>query len=241
MSNLNLSEIQKLHQKKYRKLLGHFLVEGLHLVEELEKSSFNDCNLYVTEKFARIESRFPKTILSEQQFKRLSEVKSHQGIAAIVPIANLNRTKAHKKIIYINDLQDPGNLGTLIRTAAWFNQFSIILSPDTVDPLNAKVIRSSMGALFFVNVETDINIDTLMKRYERIACLDMGGKSIQSGSFADFDCYMIGNEAKGIDSILKKSKQFTFFSITGDPQTESLNAAVAGSIAMFELNRRIVQ
>ena len=96
-----------------------------------------------------------------------------------------DRATAHaarngEQAIYLHEIQDPGNLGTILRTLAWFGNFRCLLSPGSVDPYNSKVVRASMGAIFHVPFEIDVELAALATRFARIACLDMHGGSLQS-------------------------------------------------------------
>ncbi len=89
-----------------------------------------------------------------------------------------------EKAIYLHEVQDPGNLGTILRTLAWFGGFRCLLGPGSVDPYNPKVVRASAGAIFHLPFETDVGMDSLRDRYDRIACLDMRGEALTSPGFA---------------------------------------------------------
>ena len=121
---MKLDDIKKLHQKKYRTEFGHFLVEGEHLVLELEKAAainqaFKNCQLYVTESFKDFSSPFKKNLVSEKHMAQLSDTKSPQGIIAVAPLITASSTpSANEKTIYLYEVQDPGNLGTILRSLA---------------------------------------------------------------------------------------------------------------------------
>ena len=130
-------------------------------------------------------------------------------------------------------MQDPGNLGTILRTLAWFGGLRCLLSPDSVDVHNGKVVRASMGAIFHVPVEIDVPLDSLPGRFSRIACLDLAGEPLASAAFRDFDCYLFGNEARGLPPEAKA--QARAFTITGTGAIESLNVAATVNISIYEL------
>ncbi|HWV14097.1 MAG TPA: RNA methyltransferase [Cellvibrio sp.] len=240
---MKLDDIKKLQQKKYRDQFGHFLVEGEHLVLELQKVAethqhLRNCQLYVTEQYADWQSAFPISVVSERQMAQLSDTKSPQGIIAVAPWLPSSAEKPPgQRAIYLHEIQDPGNLGTILRTLAWFGNFRCILSPNSVDPYNPKVVRSSMGAIFHVPIELDIGLEQLKNRFSRIACLDMQGGSLASSAFKDFDCYVFGNEARGIprEKLIALSAQP--FTIAGAGLIESLNLASAVNICVYELQR----
>ena len=99
----------------------------------------------------------------------------------LLPPARAARSDEHA--IYLHEIQDPGNLGTILRTLAWFGSFRCLLSPGSVDPYNSKVVRASMGAIFHVPIEVDVELSSLRERFARIACLDMAGGGLQSAGF----------------------------------------------------------
>ncbi len=240
---LKMDDIKKLHHKKYRNELGYFLVEGEHLVLELAKAAtqypaLQSSELFVTEHYAHWPSAFKKNIISEKQMAQLSDTKTPQGIIAVAPlIAAPNKQSATERAIYLHEVQDPGNLGTILRTIAWFGNFRLLLSPDSVDPYNPKVVRSSMGAIFHVPMELDVPLDFLNKRFKNIAYLDMQGSALSEPNFKHFDCYLFGNEARGVPRDQLTSLNASAFTIAGTGVIESLNLATAVNICMYELMR----
>lgn len=243
---MKIDDIKKLHQKKYRDEFGCFLVEGEHLVLELQKAAARNpllrgCELYVTSQHEHWQGPFRTHVISDRQMAQISETRTPQGIIAVAPILPTPAPTAARKgerAIYLHEVQDPGNLGTILRTLAWFGNFRCLLSPGSVDPYNSKVVRASMGAIFHVPVEMDVTSDTLRSRCKRIACLDMTGESMQSPSFKTFDCYLFGNEARGIPRELLTSLNGQSFTIAGEGRIESLNVAAAVNMCAYELNRQ---
>src|SRR5205085_6503921 len=104
---------------------------------------------------------------------QISETRSPQGIAAVVPLLEPSAPRAGERAVYLHEIQDPGNLGTILRTLAWFGNFRCLLSPDSVDVHNGKVVRASMGAIFHVPVEHEVPLESLRERYASIASLDL--------------------------------------------------------------------
>jgi RNA methyltransferase, TrmH family len=242
---MKLEDIKKLHQKKFREELGHFIVEGEHLVQELEKAAARDPRLraseiYVTRDFAHWSSRLPLHVVQSKQLAQISETRSPQGIAAVVPLLEPAPPRAGERAIYLHEIQDPGNLGTLLRTLAWFGGFRCLLSPDSVDVHNGKVVRASMGAIFHVPVEHDVPLDALAQRFSPVACLDLGGAPITSADFGDFGCFVFGNEARGLPRDAVAALRARSFTIPGAGAIESLNVATAVNLCVYELNRRNV-
>lgn len=241
---MKLDEIKKLHQKKYREALGYFLVEGEHLVLELQQAALRNpqlrrCELYVTPEREHWHSPFETHVIDERRMAQIAETRTPQGIVALVPTSALPAVsnREGERAIYLYEIQDPGNLGTILRTLAWFGRCHCLLSPGSVDPCNSKVVRASMGALFHVPVELDVELGTLRQRFERIACLDMNGQSLQSPAFGKFDCYLFGNEARGLPREAITALGAQPFTIHGGGAIESLNLAAAVNMCMYELNR----
>ena len=240
---MKFEDIKKLHQKKYRKELGCFLVEGEHLVRELEKALPHDPRLqaseiYLTREHVHWKSSLPIHVVNSRHMTQLSETRSPQGIAAVVPILPTPAPQPGERAIYLHEIQDPGNLGTILRTLSWFGKFRCLLSPNSVDVHNGKAVRASMGAIFHVPIETDVPIDTLRARFDRIASLDLRGQPITAPEFRDFDCYIYGNEARGLPREALAEMNATAFTIPGTGAIESLNVAATVNICQYELTRR---
>ncbi len=239
---MKIADLKKLHQKKFREEFGWFLVEGEHLVLELQKAAVRDerlksSQIYVTSEYADWKSPLAVHMLNAREMAQLTETRSPQGIVAAVPLlsalAQANRTRA----IYLYEIQDPGNLGTILRTLAWFGGFRCLLSPNSVDVHNGKAVRASMGALFHVPIEIDVPIESLPARFARIARLDLQGPSIAVPEFRGFDCYLYGNEARGLPRAVHAAVPTTAFTIPGSGAIESLNVAAAVNICQYELAR----
>ena len=241
---MKLDDIKKLQQKKYRSEFGHFLVEGEHLLLELQKAAMHtpallDSQLYVTAAHEHWQSPFRTQLISDRQMAQIADTQTPQGILAVVPMAALTppASAASERAIYLHEIQDPGNLGTILRTLAWFGNFRCLLSPGSVDPYNPKVVRASMGAIFHVPLELDVELDSLRTRYARIACLDMQGEPVQLASFQDADCYLFGNEARGVPREHLLALGARPFTIPGCGTIESLNLSATVNICVYELNR----
>jgi TrmH family RNA methyltransferase len=243
---MKFDDVKKLQQKKYREEFGHFLVEGEHLVLELQKAALKNAQLqqselYVTDHYAHWQTPFKTHVISERQMAQLSDTKTPQGIIALVPFfasaGFANAAGSKERAIYLHEIQDPGNLGTILRTLAWFGGFRCLLSPASVDPYNAKAVRASMGAIFHVPLEPSIELAALSPRFSEIACLDMRGTSIQDSLFKRCDCYIFGNEARGVPRTQLAALEARPFTIDGAGAVESLNIAAAVNICAYELRR----
>jgi len=242
---MKFDELKKLHQKKYREQFGHYLIEGEHLVLELLKAAetrpdLRTSTIYVSEDHAAFESSLPVKVISGKQMAELTETDSPQGIVALVPIVSTtapNDTRRNETVICLYEIQDPGNLGTILRSLAWFGGFRCLLTSNSVDLYNGKVLRASLGAHWHVPIETEVDIASLPARFSKIARLDMEGKSTRDESFASFDCYLFGNEARGLPPAVIASVPTTPFTITGQRTIESLNLASAVNMCAYELRR----
>jgi TrmH family RNA methyltransferase len=239
---LKFEDIKKLHQKKFREELGAFVIEGEHLVQELERAAVRDARLrrselYVTRDFAHWSSKLPLHVITSKQMAQISETRSPQGIAAVVPMLAAAAPRPGERAVYLHEIQDPGNFGTILRTLAWFGNFRCLTSPDSVDLHNGKVVRASMGAIFHVPVESDVPMEALPGRYARIACLDLKGGPIASHAFREFDCYVFGNEARGLPRDRLQQLSAQHFTIAGTGAIDSLNVAATVNICLYELNR----
>lgn len=243
---MKLDDLKKLHQKKYRAEFGHFLVEGEHLALELQKASLQNpqlqrAELYVTGAYEHWRSPFRTHLISDRQMAQLADTKTPQGILAVVPmpvpLTGVPAIAEGERAVYLHEIQDPGNLGTILRTLAWFGGFRCLLSPGSVDPYNPKVVRASMGAIFHTPLELDVELDGLQERFPRLACLDMHGEPVQSAQFKAFDCYLFGNEARGVPREQLTALNAQPFTIGGSGAIESLNLAATVNMCAYELSR----
>ena len=239
---MKFDDLKKLHQKRYREEFRFFLVEGEHPVLELQKAAAHNpllmsCELYLTREHENWRSPFVTHVIKAAQMAQLSDTRTPQGIVALVPVLPPPAPRNDEHTIYLHEIQDPGNLGTILRTLAWFGGLRCLLSPGSVDPYNSKVVRASMGAIFHVPIEVDVQLSTLRERFARIACLDMAGETVRCAGFKTFDCYLFGNEARGLPREELAALEAPPFTISGAGVIESLNLAAAVNMCVYELNR----
>ena len=241
-------DVKKLHQKKYRNQFGYYIVEGEHLILELVKASksqpdIKNSQLYVIEEYQewanQLNSGFKILTVSKKQMAQISDTKTPQGILAAVPLpskALASNSSDAERCIYLHEVQDPGNLGTILRTLAWFGNFRLLLSPNSVDPFNPKVVRSSMGAIFHVPMELEVTLADLENRFDKFAYLDMNGAAVNSKAFSEYDCYLFGNEARGVPREALSDCNAVAFTIPGSGAIESLNLASAVNMSAYQLS-----
>ena len=232
---------KNLNIKKFRDENGLFLVEGEHLVEEASKSGLlkeiiildgNDYDYNVN-----------KIYVTSNVMKTISTLDSLPSIIGVCD-KNLNKVLGDKVLI-LDNIQDPGNLGTIIRSAVAFDIDTIIASLDTVDIFNSKVIRASQGMIFHINYIVD-NLSERLKNlkennYKILSTKVTGGKSLKSVEKMKKFAIIMGNEGNGVSPYLQDLSDELLY-IDMNNNCESLNVAVATSIILYEMgfNNRIV-
>lgn len=230
-SNNTIKALIKLKQKKYRDETGYYLVEGEHLVEEAMKAKQVECLISTKD----ITSDLPIVIVSNEVMSKLSFTKSPQFIMAKCKIKKENKLIDGKRYLILDDLQDPGNIGTLIRTALAFSIDQVILSNNCVDLYNDKLLRSMQGANFHINcIYDDLKtvISTLKKNNVKIigSALE-NGQDIKQIKISEKMAFIVGNEGNGMNKdILQECDYVGYIPIN---TIESLNVAIAGSIMMY--------
>lgn len=248
-----IKHIRKLKEKKYRDEFGEFVVEGAKMIEEAihENAQIKQilvCDDCKTESSMTQEqlydiAKFECIYVSEKIFSLVTDVVAPQGILAVIekPIKSENKIdyKANHFLL-LDNIQDPGNMGTILRTADSLNMKQIIVSPGTADCYNSKVVRSTMGAIFRVNViERDLEkvIKEMQKREIKVFATDLQtDKTIYDVGY-EKTAVVIGNEANGVSqAVLKLANERIKIPMTG--KTESLNAAVATGVILYEIQRR---
>ncbi len=239
---MTIDQVRKLQHRKHREEAGCFLVEGEHPVQELLKALDQDARLrtstlYCTREYAGFTTALPVQVVNPRQMSQISQTRTPQGIVAVVPMLPPPLPRAGERAIYLQGIQDPGNLGTILRTLAWFGDFRCLLGPGSVDVHNGKVVRASMGAIFHVPVESDVPPASLPARFARIACLDLQGESIASAGFRQHDCYVFGSEAQGLAAGALAGVPASRYAIGGAAPIDSLNVAMAVAICQYELHR----
>ena len=238
-----IKQIASLRQQKFRKELGLFVVEGRKMVEELLHSNFETVGLYASEVLlAEYPSYSKAEIVNEVQMEQMSGQDTPPGILAVVKIPKQGEIKTSSRLILALDgIANPGNMGTLIRTAEWFGIHDVVCSSDCVEPWNPKVVQATMGSLFRVKVwSTDLpNFLKQAKAEDKAvygALLD--GENLFKMQAQPEGILVIGSESHGIRAeILPCITQPITIPRVGNSATESLNAAVAGAILMAEMTR----
>ncbi|MCI9434176.1 MAG: RNA methyltransferase [Bacilli bacterium] len=237
IDNKKIKEIKKLNLKKYRDKTNLFLVEGEHLVMEAYKSGYlkelileqdNDLNLDITTNY-----------VTNNVLKYITNLDTPQSILGICSKTQNDTIKGNRLLI-LDDIQDPGNLGTIIRSAVAFNVDTIILSFNTVDLYNSKVIRASQGLIFHINIIVMDLTTTIPKLknegYQIIGTKVTNGKSLKSIEKKKKFAIIMGNEGNGVrEDILSLCDEYLYIDM--NKNCESLNVGVATSIILYELDK----
>ena len=239
LENEKIKNYVKLKDRKNRKLTKTFLIEGMHLVlEALKKGIVIEL---ILEKDTVLPSEIPTIYVTEEIIQKISSLETPSNVMALCNMLPDSKILG-EKIILLDEIQDPGNLGTIIRSSVAFNVDTLIISPDTVDIYNPKVLRATQGMLFHLNIVT-MDLHAAIEEIKKNEIPVYGtrveyGEDVRNLREKDKIKYalVLGNEGKGIDtSILGKCDKYLYISM--NEFAESLNVAVATSIILYELNR----
>lgn len=246
--NKIIKDILKLKQKKQRDITGNFYIEGERIIDEIpsnieiKKYIFSEKfykDLNNKEKYKKIDN----IIVSDSVFKKISDTINPQGIMAIcsMPKNNINsiKIKENKVFVILDRICDPGNMGTIIRTAEALGIDSIFLSKGCVDLYNPKVIRATMGAIFHIPIIQDCDISYLITHLKsnnvNIVCTHLDGdKAPYNIDFKKSTAILIGNEANGVlDQYKNEADELVKIPMVG--KVESMNASISSAIIFYEV------
>lgn len=244
LSKSQQSFVKSLQLKKFRKLHGLFIAEGLKSITEFQKANYAIQKIYyVPEKIPKMDIFLDNEkyiAVTSEELAKISALKHPQEALAIVEIPSFPtltcQSLRHTYALVLDDIQDPGNLGTIIRTADWFGFSYIICSDNTADIYNPKVVQATMGSLahlqvHYVSLEDWLNQCSLPKYGTFI-----GGDSIYRTSFESEGLIIFGNEGKGITPAIEKMIDYKI-TIPKFGQAESLNVAQSVAVVCSELKR----
>jgi TrmH family RNA methyltransferase len=236
ISKNKIKFIKSLSLKKNRVKAQLFIAEGEKIVNELLNSKFEIEQIYATKQFSGIYSsdKSVVTLVSSEELSRISNLTSPNNVLAIVRIGQKELEKNTGITLVLDDVNDPGNLGTIVRMCDWFGVSQIICSNNTVDCYNSKVVQSAMGSLFRVNI-TYLDLTTYLTNIDTpIYGAYMNSVDVRGQEFPKQAHLIMGNEANGIsESISKYITNKVSIKNIGE-NTESLNVAVATSILLHE-------
>ena len=233
--------IKSLHQKKYRKEHQLFIAEGVKVIEELLRSSFILEQLYVTKDMSFKVAPSRVTVVSQEELKKMSALTTTPNCLAVFHCLASETIDFSDWVVALDDIRDPGNLGTIIRLCDWFGIRNLLCSPETVDVYNPKVIQATMGSVSRVNIQyADLTV-LLAQVNVPIYGTFLGGENIYEMKGIQPGVIVMGNEANGISPAIEQlvSRKITIPRFGDLQQTESLNVAMAASIVLSECRRTV--
>ena len=247
ISNKKIKKLSILSTKKGRKEEGKFLIEGYRIIRTALRNNVNIENIYISNRFKAsedyknlnglISENIDVAVLDEKTINKICQTVNPAGIVAACLLPNdFKITKLlTDNWIYLDKISDPGNIGTLLRTSAWFGINNVALSSKCADAFNPKVVRSAMGAHFSLNIVGNMDLFEFKKNQYCIIGADQNGSPMDDFNYDKKKWILvIGNEGHGISENSKKYIQH-FLSIPSSGSGNSLNAAVAGSILIHHL------
>jgi TrmH family RNA methyltransferase len=231
-ANQLIKKIISLSDKKYRKTYGEYLVEGTKPVTECIKAGKDVTQIICTQELSQ--NYEGAVVVSDELFNYISSEKTPQGVIAIVKLPQTQVTKPNGCCLLLDKLQDPGNLGTIIRTAnaAGYQDIYLVNCTDAFSP---KAVRASMSGIFFVNIHVG-SLEEIFSAMEETPLIvaDMNGEDIFAFNPPQKFCLCIGNEGNGLSQEVKAKADYSV-KIPMRPSCESLNAAISAAISMYTL------
>lgn len=251
-----IKNIRKLKEKKYRDINNEYIIEGIKLIREAVAEEANirlivvcdDCiaDGCIDQKLLYEIAKYECIYVNKKVFSLLTDVQNPQGLLAVIKKQNKEEDINYKEdvIVALDGIQDPGNLGTILRTIDSVGLSQVIVSKDTADAYNPKVVRSTMGAIFRVNIIESENLLDTLKNIKKHKYKIMATSLETDNSIYDVDynkkVIVIGNEANGVSKeVLDYADEKIKIPMLG--KTESLNASVATSIILYEYVRNKIK
>jgi TrmH family RNA methyltransferase len=239
VSKNQIKLISSLHQKKHRQTHQLFIAEGIKGIQELLDAQFELEHLYTTQTdFETVFSNL-KTLVTEADLKKMSALASPNTCLAVFKIPEVKAINSSGLIVALDDIRDPGNLGTILRLCDWFGIQQLICSKETVDVYNPKVVQATMGSIARVNVTYVDLIDFIANSKLAVFGTFMDGENMYTTNLPQEGIIVMGNEANGISSDLEKiiKNRLAIPRFGTLQKTESLNVATATAIVLSEFRR----
>lgn len=253
INNTLIKDLRKLSKSKYRIKENKFIIEGLRFTSEAIRQKADveyviidsgKENVFesIIEEISKNQNEVTLIRSNDEVIKSLSSTETPQGIIAVTTIPSKNYDVSSGKIIYLDRIQDPGNLGTIIRSCHAFDIKTLVLAKGTCDPYQDKVLRSSMGSIFKVNLIHDDEersvLKSLMNKDFKLYITEVrNSSSLRKTNFSNKSIVVIGNEANGVmEDVLALEHTSVLIEMPGG--AESLNAGVAASIIMYEISTK---
>lgn len=241
VSKNQIKWITSLQLKKYRLENQLFIAEGVKVIQELLQSNFVLEDLFATEEVFNSFSVNNKTVVTEAEMKKITALSSPSSCLAVFQMPKETKISNQGLIVALDDIRDPGNLGTIIRLCDWFGIEQMICSKETVDVFNPKVVQATMGSLARVNIQY-IDIQEFISNSSLpIFGTFMDGNNIYSEDLPNDGIIIFGNEANGISAEIEKlvTNRIAIPRFGKLQKTESLNVATATAIILSEFCRRL--
>ncbi len=234
--------IKSLHQKKYRTQYGQFVAEGVKLVSELLESNLAVKGLYATEDFLEQNPNIPAQQVSHADLNRMSGLKTPNKVLGVFEIPVPAPLEFSDWILALEQVQDPGNLGTIIRLCDWFGIRHLLCTPDSADFYNPKTLQATMGSIARVNVVYDTLESVVKESGLAVFGATLTGESIYNTAMPESGILIMGNESRGIsEKLLKSLHSEISIPAYGNSKAESLNVATATAIMLSEIRRQAIQ
>jgi TrmH family RNA methyltransferase len=259
MTNNEIKNILKLSQKKFRDAENKFVIEGRHLIDECLKSPVYKRQfdrIYISKSFQDdtlmkrfYTGKYTVETVSDDIMKKISDTSAPQGILAVVnKVQYAESDESSNIIVSLDTINDPGNLGTIIRTLWWFGINDLFLSENSADAYNPKCVRATQGGIFNIHIRENLNLKSSLNElnesgYEIILLrLDTDNnifdfKPAQNAKY----CFVFGNEANGISAELKDNRDFKSLKIPSKSKCESLNVASSVSAVCYHIRYALWQ
>ena len=233
-----VKELASLKEKKGRRRTGTFLVEGHKMVREAVASGMDVVRLILREDYAGETYGLPAVLLGRDAFAAVCDEKTPQGIAAEVVIPERSVQPPQGRCLLLDGLQDPANVGAIIRTAVAAGYEDVYLA-GCADPFSPKSVRASMSGVFFARIMQGTQEEILLSIAGLpVIAADMGGEDVFSYAAPEKFCLAVGSEGNGLSELVR-SRADVIVRIPMDARTESLNAAVSAGILMYALRTKI--
>lgn len=235
LDNAKVAQVVKLADKKYRKQTGLYVIEGARLVADAVRHGAIITQIFVRESTAENFDFYNAIVVSDKVFAKMSDTVTSQGVVAVVQKQQNDLCAPSKDILILDGLQDPGNVGTLIRTAVACG-FSDVFAVNSVDLYSPKVLRSAMSAHFCIKLHQCDDFASVLPLLSnvQILCADMDGNNVFCQQFDKQVALVVGNEGNGVSQVARNSAH-KVVSLPMENDFESLNASVAGSVIMYQI------
>lgn len=247
LTNAEIKKIQSLQQKKYRDQYGEFVAEGFKIVADALNADQAILNIVVKGSVAgdartrdlmstAAKRSIPVEVLTDKEFDKISSLETPAGILAVIRKQE-ESIAADQPYIVLDAIKDPGNMGTIIRTAVWFGLTNIVIGKNSVDLYNPKVVQATMGSLFSIKTLEDqdlpVFLASLQAQNYTIIATSLQGKDVEDIKTApNKTAILIGNETAGLDPKLLDYATH-LYKINGSGLAESLNVSIAAGIVMY--------